>query len=218
MAHTKRTKALARRAEMEAQKRRDDATVNLCGAQRHDGKFCAQRAGWGTEHVGRGRCRHHGGQLRSGFAAAADEEMRGMAKPTQVSPARALSGVLRLAAGQLIYASGQVAELQDDELFESAYSPTEGVFKLVPHHWLKLQRDVMNDVARYAKLAADAGVAEREQQLAEGQTAMIAGLLEKVVGSLDLSPEQREQLGPSIRRHLSLVEVSRDAEGRGPAS
>ena len=129
VARTKRTKAVARGAEMEAQKRRDDATVNLCGAQRHDGKFCAQRAGWGTEHLGRGRCRHHGGQLRSGLAAAADEEMRGMAKPTPVSPGQALSGVLGLAAGQLVYASGQVAELPDDELFERAYSPTEGVFK-----------------------------------------------------------------------------------------
>jgi len=87
-----------------------------------------------------------------------------------------------------------------------AYCPTEGVFKLIPHHWLKLQRDVMNDVARYAKLAADAGVAEREQQLAESQTEIVADLLEKVVGSLDLTSEQREELGPSIRRHLSLVE------------
>ena len=190
---------------MKAQKRRDDATVNLCGAQRHDGKFCAQRAGWGTEHVGRGRCRHHGGQLRSGLAAAADEEMRGMATPTDVSPGRALSGVLRLAAGQLVYASGQVAELQDEDLFERAYSPVEGVFKLVPHHWLKLQRDVMDDVARYAKMAADAGMAEREVQLAESQTELVAELLEKVVGSLDLTAEQRGQVGPSIRRHLTLV-------------
>lgn len=55
-------------------------------------------------------------------------------------------------------------------------------------------------------LAADAGVAEREQQLAESQTEVVADLLEKVVGSLDLTSEQREELGPSIRRHLSLVE------------
>ena len=205
VAHTKRTKALARGAEMEAQKRRDDATVNLCGAQRHDGEFCAQRAGWGTEHPGTGRCRWHGGQLRSGLAAAAREEMRGMATPSNVSPGQALGGVLRLAAGQLVYASAQVARLREDDLFERAYSPAEGVFKLVPHHWLKLQRDVMNDVARYAKLAADAGVAEREQQLAESQTEVVADLLEKVVGSLDLTSEQREELGPSIRRHLSLV-------------
>jgi len=211
VAHTKRKKALARKVAMEAQKRRDDATVNLCGAQRHDGEFCAQRAGWGTEHPGTGRCRWHGGQLRSGLAAAAREEMRGMATPSNVSPGQALGGVLRLAAGQLVYASTQVARLRDDDLFERAYSPAGGVFKLVPHHWLKLQRDVMNDVARYAKLAADAGVAEREQQLAESQTEIVADLLEKVVGSLDLTSEQREELGPSIRRHLSLVKT--DAQG-----
>ncbi|MGI8749159.1 MAG: hypothetical protein ACR2J6_01160, partial [Thermoleophilaceae bacterium] len=185
--HTKRAKALKRQEEMDAQKKRDAQT--LCSAARHDGRSCVNQAGWGTEHVGYGRCRHHGGQLRSGLAAAANEEMRTMATPADVSPGRALSGVLRLAAGQLVYASGQVAELQDDDLFEDAYSPVEGVFKKVPHHWLKLQRDVMDDVARYAKMAADAGMAEREVQLAESQTELVAGLLEKVVDSLDLSAE-----------------------------
>lgn len=129
-----------------------------------------------------------------------------MATPSRVSPGQALSRVLRLPAGQLVYAAGQVAEIQDEELFERAYSPVEGVFKLVPHHWLKLQRDVMDDVTRYAKLAADAGVAEREVQLAESQTELVAELLEKVVGSLDLTAEQRGQVGPSIRRHITLVE------------
>ncbi|MEJ7749963.1 MAG: hypothetical protein WKF32_00755 [Thermoleophilaceae bacterium] len=195
---------MKRQEEMDAQKKRD--ATNTCGAARHDGKSCVHQAGWGTEHVGWGRCRHHGGQLRSGLMAAAKEEMRNMATPTDVTPGRALGGVLRLAAGQLVYASAQVAKLQDDDLFERAYSPAEGVFKLCPHHWLKLQRDVMGDVARYAKLAADAGVAEREVELAETQTEIVAELLERVVSSLDLTSEQRSALGPSIRRHLSLVE------------
>jgi len=34
---------------------------NICGARRRDGLFCTKPAGWGTHHVGVGRCRLHGG-------------------------------------------------------------------------------------------------------------------------------------------------------------
>ena len=213
MANTKRAKALNRKAEMEAQKRRDDATVNICGAQKHDGSICSQRAGWGTTHVGWGRCRHHGGMLRGGAIAAAREEMHGMARPANVSAQQALRAVLRLAAGQLAYASAQVSNLSDDDLFVRAYSPSDGAITMVPHHWLKLQRDVMNDVARYSKMAMDAGVAERGILVKEQQTTMVADLLERVVDSLELTDEQREQLGPTIRRHLTLVEDDAQDDG-----
>lgn len=32
-----------------------------CGAPKPDGTICSLKAGWGTEHVGLGHCRHHGG-------------------------------------------------------------------------------------------------------------------------------------------------------------
>lgn len=134
-----------------------------------------------------------------------------MAKPVRtVNPATAMQAVLRLVAGQLAYASEQVANLSDEELFVQAYSPDEAVVRMVPHHWLKLQREVIGDVAKYAKLCADAGIAERGQQLAEAQTDIVANLLEKVVGSLDLTPEQRAQLSPAIRREMTFV-VAEDA-------
>lgn len=126
--HTKQ--AMKRQADMDQQEKRD--ATRLCGAARHDGRSCTKRAGWGTDHPGWGRCRHHGGQLRSGLAAAANEEMRTMATPSSVSPGQALGGVLRLAAGQLVYASGQVAVLQDDDLFEDAYSPSKASSRRSP--------------------------------------------------------------------------------------
>jgi|APHM01.1.fsa_nt_gi hypothetical protein len=33
----------------------------ICGAQNRDGDPCQQKAGWGTDHVGEGRCKFHGG-------------------------------------------------------------------------------------------------------------------------------------------------------------
>ena len=32
-----------------------------CGAKNRAGKPCQQKAGWGTDHVGTGRCKLHGG-------------------------------------------------------------------------------------------------------------------------------------------------------------
>ena len=35
--------------------------MNKCGAKNRAGNPCGQRAGWGTDHVGDGRCKLHGG-------------------------------------------------------------------------------------------------------------------------------------------------------------
>jgi len=37
-----------------------------CGATTRDGSDCQRRAGWGTDHVGEGRCKQHGGASPSG--------------------------------------------------------------------------------------------------------------------------------------------------------
>jgi hypothetical protein len=39
----------------------DDTDPDICGAQNRNGDPCGQRAGWGTGHVGEGRCKLHGG-------------------------------------------------------------------------------------------------------------------------------------------------------------
>ena len=35
--------------------------ARYCGAKTRQGDFCRQVAGWGTDHVGYGRCKLHGG-------------------------------------------------------------------------------------------------------------------------------------------------------------
>jgi hypothetical protein len=37
-------------------------TVPKCGAKTRSGGTCGQKAGWGTDHVGEGRCKLHGGR------------------------------------------------------------------------------------------------------------------------------------------------------------
>ncbi|MEF8887327.1 MAG: HGGxSTG domain-containing protein [Haloarculaceae archaeon] len=38
----------------------------ICGATTRDGDPCKRPAGWGTDHVGEGRCKQHGGAEGSG--------------------------------------------------------------------------------------------------------------------------------------------------------
>lgn len=45
---------------MEKAKQPHDGTI--CGAKTREGTPCKQRAGWGTDHVGEGRCKLHGGK------------------------------------------------------------------------------------------------------------------------------------------------------------
>lgn len=39
-----------------------DGTKNICGAKTRAGTPCQQVAGWGTDHVGEGKCKLHGGK------------------------------------------------------------------------------------------------------------------------------------------------------------
>lgn len=43
--------------------------VTMCGAKTRAGTPCQQPAGWGTNHVGNGRCKLHGGKSLGGVAS-----------------------------------------------------------------------------------------------------------------------------------------------------
>ena len=40
--------------------------MTICGAKTRAGSQCQQKAGWGTDHVGQGRCKLHGGGKGTG--------------------------------------------------------------------------------------------------------------------------------------------------------
>ncbi|GAH55293.1 unnamed protein product, partial [marine sediment metagenome] len=44
------------------------AKVAKCGAKTRRGKPCQHEAGWGTDHVGEGKCKQHGGRSLRGRA------------------------------------------------------------------------------------------------------------------------------------------------------
>ena len=47
---------------------------DTCGAETRSGEPCKRRAGWGTKHVGKGRCKQHGGKDREKGGAPEGED------------------------------------------------------------------------------------------------------------------------------------------------
>lgn len=58
--------------------------------------------------------------------------------------------------------------------------------------WLYLYREERSHLARVAKMAIDAGVAQRLVGIAEDQGRIMASAIRAVLGALDLSPEQQK--------------------------
>lgn len=170
-----------------------------CGFVSKNGRVCQRAAGEGTQHLGKSHCFKHENTKRvSGEAKAIDEavqKMNGMAVTVEVTPAQALAGVLHLSAGQLQYVTEQVAALDEEEIFtEIGVNP-----------WIRLQRSLMHDTIKFAKIAADAGIAERITNLAEEQQKLMASLFEDISVELKFTKTQKEALGPAIRKHLTLL-------------
>lgn len=95
----------------------------FCGGKKRgpEGGSCTRPAGWGTPHVGIGRCKLHGGSTPNSIIAAerilAAELAERYSVPRKVHP---LAGVLEQYeryAGQVTYLEGLVNAIPPDELF-----------------------------------------------------------------------------------------------------
>lgn len=175
----------------------------FCGGLKRNGDPCLREAGWGTDHPGTGKCKHHGGANQSVAAAASQAESMATAIP--VTPGQAILGVLHLAAGQLAYCTAQVGGLSEEQMFEMSDAGA------VPNRWVRLQLQIEDRLVKYARAAADVGINERQMQLAEQQTAMMGKLLEAVMDRVDLTPKQRKLVGPAIREAMPMLTA-----GAGP--
>lgn len=171
----------------------------FCGGEKRNGEPCLREAGWGTDHPGTGKCKHHGGATQAGRDAAARAEVEGLATPIPVTPGQAILGVLQLAAGQLAYCTAQVGGLSEAQMFE------ETIAGVVPNRWVRLQLSIEDRIVKFARAAGDMGIQERQMQLAEEQTRMMGSLLEAVMDRIDLTPKQRKQVGPAIREALPAL-------------
>lgn len=179
-------------------KRSHHPPVRKCGAQKRQGergRKCAKGAGWGTSHPGFGLCKLHGGNSPSGIKSAAREQARLFAvgmlgHEADVDPLSSVLQAVRLAAGATAYYRVQLASLG-----------LEAPPALVEDYERSIERQ-----ARIAKLAVDAGVAERLVRIAERTAEQIALAAEEALAEVGADAELRRAFAAAFSRSLARLE------------
>lgn len=197
----------------------------LCGAKKTDGSgnTCGNLAGAGTDHEGVGTCKWHGGSTHAGKEnAAAKMAKRVMAEyvggygvgELDIEPHEGILWCVRMTAHEIQYIAAEcskcAAEMVDEVESDPNHFASRKLQALVAE-----RAKCMDRLAKYSKMALDAGVEERKVRIAEGYGEQIAMLLRAVFDDLDLSAAQR-RLAPVIaqRRLLELEQgiISSTAE------
>lgn len=205
------------------QSKAKDAPVKkpkLCGAAKKGGGKCARAAGWGTDHVGFGRCKSHIGSTRNGKIAAAKEEavetaMLLLGAAPNISPHDAILQCLHSAWGEWHFYEHQIASITLDEVIVRPLAETaagkNGVVRDLQGReeinlWIHMRNVARDKAARFAEMAARMGVEERRVQLAEDFGKTIGRLITGILGDLKLTPAQKKIEAAVVTKHLVLLD------------
>lgn len=139
-----------------------------CNAPNRQGKRCRNVAGYGTDHVGYGKCKYHMGSTPAGQVAAhkeaAVEYVRSIAGERSIDPIEAMLWAVRLSAGAVTYWFNLLS--QEETSAELALAIEEAYGK---------ERDRL---AKTAEMCIRVGLAERQVKIAERQGDLMAQVLE----------------------------------------
>lgn len=198
-----------------------------CDAAKRSGGKCARPAGWGTQHLGVGSCKLHGGSTPThelaGAVLLARRDMAVMGQPLDIEPGEALLQCIRIAAGEVQYASDRIGMLDEADAIVQASStktrplsygkegesPDETVDEVTTSNvyelniWIKVRREALDRLVNYSAIALKAGVEERKVKIAEQTGALIAQAIRGVLAELGIA--DRPDVPSVVRRQLALV-------------
>lgn len=206
--------------------RKRGAASRVCGATaRHTGEKCQLQAGFGTDHVGYGRCKFHGGSTPKHRAAAAREiaaEMVAAGSPVEIHPLDAILKAVSIAAGEVNYFTVLIRTLtledvgvQDMKIRplsrgKEGDSKTETVVEKTTqadlHLWVRARQDSLDRLVKYSKTALDAGIDERRVKMAEQTGGLIVRVLTHALDAIGLTSEQKRRAPEIVKESLSIIE------------
>lgn len=188
-----------------------------CGAKKRQGEGdCTRPAGWGTDHVGEGPCKLHGGSTPSVAKGShlrlverkARAVMETYGLPIETSPADALLAEVHRTAGHVAWLQQRVADLEEhDVVWGTTQIKTGGqdggtTEAAEPHVWLRLYQQERAHLVKVSAEAIRCGIEERRVKLAESQGALVAGVIRAILGDLSLTPEQQAMVSEVVPRRL----------------
>jgi hypothetical protein len=170
-----------------------------CGAElKSTGGMCTHAAGQGTAHLGVGECMIHGGNSPYEAAKGAWLMAHTFIGELNITPWEALLRQVRRTAHEMAWLDLKVAECTDDD-------------ELLPggshYPWVKMRNETFNRHTRVAKMALDAGVAERLVAQMEFEAVALATVLMNTLNGLGLGPEQLEAARGIMRRELLALDA-----------
>ncbi len=190
-----------------------------CGARaRSTGNPCKR-----APVPGATRCRLHGGASpqvaraieRKKTEQALLEAAKTYGLPVDVSPTEALLDEVKWTAGHVGWLRARVQELETSAVAWGTRSIVDrqgGEFPGVdttdaaaPHVLIDLYQRERKHLVDVCAKALQAGIEERRVRLAESQGALIADVIRRILGDLDLTPEQSARVGEVVPRHLRAV-------------
>lgn len=176
----------------------------LCGARLRQGDGnCRKTAGWGTGHVGTGRCRLHGGNTRTQTAGAERVQLVGQAKDAVrrlgFEPVDNPFVALQWIAGEVTavkdYLRGEVERL-DSLRYQGASG--EQVRGELSAYQASL-RDTVNVLAIMARLDIDAHL----MRITEGQAQRVVDALVGGMEEVGISGELATRLRRAVAQRLA---------------
>lgn len=195
----------------------------LCNAKTRAGGYCTRRAGWGTDHVGFGKCKKHMGATPAVRKAAYREMAAAYGISIDIEPDVALLNEVHRAAGHVAWLGSVVANLKWDPEHPNTVYHEGGLVgmnkqgELVPSVWVRMYQAERDRLVTASSQALRAGIAERRVKLAEDQGALVAHAFHLLIQSPDLGLSERQRAAAPAAMRVALeavktidVEVSDD--------
>lgn len=198
-------------------------TAKACNGWKAKSKaYCTKSPGWGTDHVGIGRCKLHGGANPAYLAEvqrlAATRAVETYGIPVKVDPQQALVEELERTAGHVHWLRIQVADLEADDTLTGPVG-NEGVNeagvrshpRAEAHIMLRLYQQERKHLVAVAKSCIEAGIEERRVKLAEDQGQLIAKAITGILKELGVDMTD-PNVPKVVRRNLIELEAPKELQ------
>jgi hypothetical protein len=167
--------------------------------------------------IGLDRCTMHGAGTAASKAASqqiaakakAEQAMRRFGGPIDTTPSEALLDTVKWTAGYVGWLREKVASVSSDERLvwnqtrrKLGGHDTGTTHEAKPNPWLTLLGEWSDRLVKVCAAAISAGIEERRVRLAEQQGALVADVIRKILGDLDLTPEQAARAGNVVPLRL----------------
>jgi len=193
-----------------------------CGARKKqqspdgDGQeTCRRPAGWGTDHVGDGRCKLHGGSTRNGKRAAMTERVHKardtFGLPVEIDPTEALLQEVYRTQGHVMWLGLQVQQLRKGDVAWGITKLKHGgddhgtTYEAKVNAFVSLYQAERKHLVAVTKAAIDAGVEEKRLSLEQHRAELVVEMLGSIFDNLDLTPEQGAKLDELVPRALTAI-------------